>query len=80
MMKVNNFKNDTYDKSDKNVNIQITDELIGNGLTSEEVRHLTECGMVNEAVKNQSKTIGQIIASNLFTYFNLIFAIFPFCL
>ena len=38
MMKVNNFKNDTYDKSDKNVNIQLTDELIGNGLTSEEVR------------------------------------------
>lgn len=76
MMKVNNFKNDTYDKSDKNVNIQLTDELIGNGLTSEEVRHLTECGMVNEAVKNQSKTIGEIIASNLFTYFNLIFAIF----
>lgn len=31
MMKVNNFKNDTYDKSDKNVNIQLTDELIGNG-------------------------------------------------
>ncbi len=32
--------------------------------------------MVNVSVGKQSKTIGQIIAGNVFTYFNLIFAVF----
>lgn len=46
------------------------------GLTSEQVKEQMEKGLDNRAVKNQSKTIGQIIASNVFTYFNLIFLIF----
>lgn len=46
------------------------------GLTSEEVRRRVSEGLVNKSVGNQSKTIGQIIAGNLFTYFNLVFAIF----
>lgn len=33
-------------------------------------------GKVNVSVGKQSKTIGQIIAGNVFTYFNLIFAVF----
>ena len=33
-------------------------------------------GLYNKAVGNQSKTVGQIIYSNVFTYFNLVFAIF----
>lgn len=49
---------------------------LNRGLTSEQVRELTEKGLSNRPVENQSKTVGQIIASNLFTYFNLIFAIF----
>ena len=46
------------------------------GLTADEVEQLTNDGMVNVSVGKQSKTIGQIVAGNVFTYFNLIFAIF----
>ncbi len=46
------------------------------GLTQQEVIRRKKAGLANEAVKNQSKTIGQIIAGNVFTYFNLIFAVF----
>lgn len=46
------------------------------GLTSDEVQRRISEGLVNKFVGNQSKTIGQIIAGNLFTYFNLVFAIF----
>ena len=44
------------------------------GLTADEVEQLTNDGMVNVSVGKQSKTIGQIVAGNVFTYFNLIFA------
>ena len=46
------------------------------GLTAKEVEKLTIDGQVNVSVGKQSKTIGQIVAGNVFTYFNLIFAIF----
>lgn len=46
------------------------------GLTSKEAREYMEAGLGNVQVKNQSKSIGQIIAGNIFTYFNLIFAVF----
>ncbi len=46
------------------------------GLTSDEVRRRTSEGLVNKSIGNQSKTVGQIIAGNVCTYFNLVFAIF----
>ena len=46
------------------------------GLTTEEVNKLKEQGLDNIPVGNQSKTIGQIIAGNVFTYFNFVFAVF----
>ncbi len=46
------------------------------GLTEEEVGKRTKEGLYNKAVGNQSKTVLQIIYSNVFTYFNLVFAIF----
>ena len=46
------------------------------GLTSEQVADLTANGFYNKPVENQSKTVKQIIASNTFTYFNLIFVVF----
>jgi len=46
------------------------------GLTCEEVGQRVEEGLVNKSVGNQSKTVEQIIVSNVFTYFNLVFAIF----
>lgn len=46
------------------------------GLSVKEVEKLTLEGKVNVSVGKQSKTIGQIVAGNVFTYFNLIFAVF----
>ena len=45
------------------------------GLTQEQARQRQEDGWANTPVTVESKTLGQIIRSNLFTYFNLIFAI-----
>lgn len=46
------------------------------GLSAKGVEKLTLEGKVNVSVGKQSKTIGQIVAGNVFTYFNLIFAVF----
>ena len=46
-----------------------------NGLTSEQVKERIAEGKVNVSDKNSQKTVPGIIAENVFTYFNLIFAI-----
>lgn len=43
------------------------------GLTAQQVRARAEAGLVNVTHDQTSKTTGQIIRSNLLTYFNLIF-------
>lgn len=43
------------------------------GLTSEQVREHIDCGAVNTAVDSPSKSTKEIVYSNVFTYFNLIF-------
>lgn len=45
------------------------------GLSREQVAQRMESGLGNEAVKPQEKTVGSIIKSNLFTYYNLVFAV-----
>ena len=45
------------------------------GLTSKEVEERMAGGLVNVSHITTDKTTGQIVASNLFTYFNLIFLI-----
>lgn len=45
------------------------------GLTAAEVRRRRELGQDNRAVKPPMKTIPQIFASNIFTYFNAVFLI-----
>ena len=45
------------------------------GLNQAQVQERKDLGLDNRAVKAESKTLGQIIKSNLFTYFNLIFAV-----
>lgn len=45
------------------------------GLTSEQVNERVIAAMANTPVKPPSKSVGLIIAGNVFTYFNLIFAI-----
>lgn len=44
------------------------------GLTAEQVQQRIAAGMANTPVKPPSKSVGAIIASNVFTYFNFIFA------
>ena len=48
---------------------------IANGLSQEQVQERIDGGWTNETVTAESKTVGQIVKSNLLTYFNLIFAI-----
>lgn len=45
------------------------------GLTSEEVRERIDNGLTNHTDISTQKTMGQIVKSNLLTYFNLIFLI-----
>lgn len=45
------------------------------GLTSEEVRKRIDNGLTNHTDISTQKTVGQIVKSNLLTYFNLIFLI-----
>lgn len=45
------------------------------GLTSEEVRERIDKGLTNHTDISTQKTVGQIVKSNLLTYFNLIFLI-----
>lgn len=45
------------------------------GLTSEEVRERIDMGLTNHTDISTQKTVGQIVKSNLLTYFNLIFLI-----
>ncbi len=45
------------------------------GLTYEEVRERKRAGLVNSAVIAPSKTVKEIILSNTFTYFNMVFFI-----
>lgn len=49
---------------------------IHDGLSRSKVEELKLRGLSNIPVGNQSKTIGQIVAGNVFTYFNFVFAIF----
>ncbi len=51
----------------------------GRGLTEEEVRLRGEAGLRNTAVEANSKTVGGIILSNVFTYFNLLFLLLAAC-
>lgn len=50
------------------------------GLTSEEVRSLTEQGLVNGDLNVKTKTYGQIIKDNLFSLFNLVNTILAICI
>lgn len=45
------------------------------GLTKEQVREYTENGWTNEPADPPSKTVGEIVKGNVFTYFNLVFAV-----
>lgn len=62
-------------KDQSDINITRVQPAVDTGLTSEQVSERVAAGMANTPVKPPSKSVGMIIASNVFTYFNLIFAI-----
>ena len=45
------------------------------GLTKQQVRRMKRAGLVNTAVKPPSKTVKEIVYSNVFTYFNFVFLV-----
>lgn len=55
-------------------------EMWRRGLSAEEVREEWRLGHDNRAAKAPSKTVHQIIAENVFTYFNFIFLVIAFLL
>ena len=48
---------------------------INQGLSTAQIEEMKAQGYINTPVKPPSKSVGQIIASNTFTYFNLVFTI-----
>ena len=59
--------------------VPVTEADPSRGLTSEEARIRAEAGHLNLPVEAPSKTVGQIILSNVFTYFNLLFTLLALC-
>ncbi len=49
------------------------------GLTDQQVRQRLDCGLANTPVESASKTVQQIVFSNIFTFFNLIFFVLAGC-
>ena len=51
------------------------EEANKNGLTKEQVKSRVSRGLVNTPVDSNTLTVGEIVRSNVFTYFNLVFAV-----
>lgn len=49
------------------------------GLTAQQVLERMENGYGNEPVEPPTKTVGQIVRSNVFTYFNIVFFLLAIC-
>jgi cation-transporting ATPase E len=59
----------------RNSDIPIVEAQPSCGLTSEQVRARMDAGLNNCKVKSSTMSVSEIVKSNLFTYFNLIFVI-----
>lgn len=68
-------RTDQIKTADHEVEEAETAEILIKGLTDREVESRITAGKVNAVETHTSKSVGQIIKSNVFTYFNLIFAI-----
>ncbi len=53
---------------------------LSQGLTSEQVEERIAQDAVNRAVESPSKSVREIVCSNVFTYFNLVFFVIAVCL
>lgn len=64
----------------ENQKVEIPEEFIFDvdaekGLSNKQVERLRQAGYINTPVKPPSKSVGKIIATNVFTYFNFVFAV-----
>ena len=53
-------------------NARQREEIIASGLTKDEVAWRTQEGLTNQMPRKGQKSVGQIVASHVFTYFNLL--------
>ena len=53
-------------------NARQREEIIASGLTEDEVAWRTQEGLTNQMPRKGQKSVGQIVASHVFTYFNLL--------
>lgn len=56
--------------------LSLSDDYLSSGLTEAEAAQRRSLGLVNTPVKPPSKSVPQIIFSNVFTYFNLVYTVF----
>jgi cation-transporting ATPase E len=68
------MKNEANTKEGK-IDIPIVEPETSSGLNAEQVRARMEAGLDNCEVKSSTMSVSEIVKSNLFTYFNLIFVI-----
>lgn len=59
--------------------VPVCDTPPDHGLTAAQVQERTENGLRNDSVAAPSRTVGQIIRSNVFTYFNMLFLLLGLC-
>ncbi len=64
----------------KNINVPVKGAPAELGLSSDEAKARADAGLANEPVTPPSKTVGQIIFTNIFTYFNMLFLALAVCL
>jgi cation-transporting ATPase E len=68
------MKNEANTKEGK-IDIPVTEAQTSNGLTAEQVHARMDAGLNNCEVTSSTMSVSEIVKSNLFTYFNLIFVI-----
>ena len=64
------------DAAPRRTEIAVLETASETGLTAEEASARLEAGWDNRPVEPPTRTVGQIVRSNVFTYFNAIFAVF----
>ena len=67
------------DKADTRAHLPVAEADVNTGLTRAEVEKRRELGYANLPVDPPGKTVKQIILSNIFTYFNMVFFLLAAC-
>ena len=62
------------------VNVPVAEAAPEYGLTMAQVAERTASGCANLPVEPPTRTVGQIILSNVFTYFNMLFLLLAVCI